>query len=988
MLQSFKGLSLLLTFLLASLITAGQQTFLRNYTVDDGLPSSETYHVIQDSKGYIWIATNQGVSRFDGKTFRNFDIQKGIPENTVFEIYEDDLKRLWFVNYPFQLSYFFNDTIYQYKYNELLRDLAGHGLVPIKKSFSVDADNNIFFSFINNDKSYKLSKTGELSVIDQIQQKEIALIIREIDHQLISAQSKNRSNQSIIKIILDGESRMYAVNTVSNKGFSYGHFTAEVTNNNEILYAQNEILAIINAGKITSHRLKERILWVSSTKDSSVWIGMEFSGVQKYNLDNFENGPIDEILNGKSVSSILVDREGGEWFTTLETGLFYRPNKAFTSYTPEDGLSGVNITAVDEFNNKIFVGTGNGFLNVIDNGIFTESFNFGKKVVKIISYPDKAVYIGTDAYLYKYENGNYITIWNNHRLISQPELKIKYLFSIKDLLLLNENEIYMGQMRSFTQLSNNNVIYDSYLDDSIAIRVESIAKINDDHFLLGTFTGLWQYSERKFTFLGNENKLLNQRITDILIIHNPDYQLLGTKGSGLIVKKGKQIYQITQNEGLTSNSITSLLRTNNEIWIATNDGLNMIPVKDLESKYPFIRVFKKEQGLISNEINEIKSVKNKLYIAANGGLTILDRSLYKPAPTPPPVYLEKISIDGQVYKASDEIILTHDQKFLKIYFSGIDFRDASNLKFRYRLVGIDDVWSTTDNSEVDYSFLPSGNYRFEVMGVNSEWHISPPTVLYIKVKPPFWETWWFFLLTFIFVIALIYLIVRISVQRVRKQHSLQNDIYKYRQEALIKQMDPHFVFNTLNSIQSFILRNDTLSSSQYLTKFSRLMRLILNNSQKKAVTLREEIEALSLYMELEAMRFTRKFIYSINVEPDVDTEIIKIPAFILQPFIENSIWHGIMNLDREGKISLDFKKMSNYFTIIIEDNGVGRKKAEEIKLKHISDKKSLGLSIVESRLELLWEAAGIPPKLEFTDLYDEAGEPNGTRIIFNLPILK
>ncbi|HLN53987.1 MAG TPA: histidine kinase [Lentimicrobium sp.] len=852
----------------------------------------------------------------------------------------------------------------------------------------VDKDDNVFFSFINNEKLYKLNAKGVLEVVYQINDKDLTLIIEAKGDQLLSAQTKYRKNASLIQIRNSASKFNIKVNTLSSKDFSYGFFTTDLTKEKLILYAQNEKLTIINPDKTyKTLQLSSRIIWVSEADDGFLWIGHEFSGVKKYNINKIESGPEEAFLVGKSISSVCIDKDGGEWFTTLESGLYYRPIKAITNYTEEDGLSGNNITTTEVYNGKLYIGTGNGFLNVLENGLMYEKMNFQKKVSSIKSYQQKKLFVSTDAFLYYLENGKFTRFLNNHKLLLDPKLITRYNFSIKDFLPVNEKEIFLGQMQSFTIINDGNVTYDSYLDDSIAFRIESIAKLSDSTFLLGTFSGLWKYSNNKFSYLGEKNRLLKQRITDILVIDKPNYKVLGTKGSGIIIMSGDSLYQITHEKGLTSNSITSLLLVDNELWIGTNNGLNVIKIVELKSPRPYIKIFKKEHGLVSDEINEIKSVNNKIYISANGGLTVFDRSLYKPSVSPPPVYIEKISVNDKLIKLANKIFLKYDENFIRIYFSGIDFRDAGNLKYKYRLYGINNYWSITLNSQVDYSFLPPGNYRFEVMAINSEWQNNEPVFINIVIGYPFWQTWWFLMIIFLLSILFIFLVVKYSAQRIRKRHQLQNDIYKYRQEALIKQMDPHFVFNTLNSIQSFIMRNDSVASSQYLTKFSRLMRLILNNSQKQAITLREEIESLNLYMEIESMRFTRKFSYSIAVETGIDTDLILIPAFIIQPFIENSIWHGIMGLEKEGNIYVEFHKHEDYLVVLIEDNGIGRKQAEAGKQTQISEKKSIGLSIVESRLALLCKTANIPKKLEFIDLTDEKNEPMGTRVLLNLPIV-
>jgi LytS/YehU family sensor histidine kinase len=225
------------------------------------------------------------------------------------------------------------------------------------------------------------------------------------------------------------------------------------------------------------------------------------------------------------------------------------------------------------------------------------------------------------------------------------------------------------------------------------------------------------------------------------------------------------------------------------------------------------------------------------------------------------------------------------------------------------------------------------------------------------------------------------------LRTIKKEHTLQSDLSWYRQQSLSRQMDPHFVFNTLNSIQSYIIKNDRLASSQYLSKFARLMRLILNNSQNHAVPLSDEIAALSLYMELESLRFQHKFEFNISTDVSVDAETCYIPAFLIQPFVENAIWHGIMGLKTTGTINVKFKKEAGQLLCVVEDNGVGRKKSLEMKGESELKKKSLGISLVKSRLNILNNYYGVNMYVNFTDLYNEDHSPAGTRVSISLPII-
>jgi ligand-binding sensor domain-containing protein len=984
---------LLTLFILTSFSLSGQQPALRHYSVDQGLPSSEVYHILQDSKGYIWLATNMGVSRFDGRNFKNYDIQDGLTENTVFEVYEDHKGRIWFVSFPFQLSYFQNDEIHPYRYNSLLEKISGHGLVPVKCSFGIDTKDNIFFSFLNDGKIYKIDGSGLLSIA-KIVKTAPSVVIEEIDNNILSAQTGVRSAKDFIINVNTRKNRSNVRLDMSDNKYSGGYYIIDETKNGDILFAQNELMSIIKSdGKFETYDFKDRVLWVSSEDEDNIWIGKEFSGVSKYNFRNLEYGPIESYLNGIAVTSVLIDKEKGVWFSTIGSGIFYLPSKAFLSYDLSDGLSGKNIKTVTTFKNRIYLGFEDSYLlDIIENSVVTtprELEKFKNKIKVLTTFKSKILWLGTEKYLHSFDGKKYIKIVNNHnQFISQDSKNLA--FSIKDIYPVSESQVMIAQMRSLAIVKNGKVVYDSYVDDKIALRIESIEKETDSSFLLGTFNGLWRLTGTKFEHLGNSVKLLGERITDIVSLPNNKGYILATKGSGLVVNINDSIYQINQANGLSSNSVTSLLINGDELWAATNNGLNLLSLRHLLNRYkPEIIVFKKEHGLISNEINQIKGYKQFIYIATTEGLTVFDRTKYHPSKFPPPIYIEGVRVLKRDTVVSKTYNLKYNQNFITISYGGINFRDAGNLHYKYRLIGLNQGWVTTKNLQVEYAFLPSGKYKFEVYAINSEGLISSlPAVVNLIIYPPFWKTWWFLSLMAIIAILLTLAYISYRTRQLRIKHLLQNDISKYKQQALIRQMDPHFVFNTLNSIQAFVMRNDSIASTVYLSKFSRLMRLILNNSQKQEVLLADEIDALNLYMELESMRFKEKFEYCIDCDPDLETELINIPAFIVQPLVENAIWHGILRLDKQGSIKVNFLKDGEHLICTVEDNGIGRIKSQSFKSEQEKMNRSIGISIVETRLNLLSSYYGLKLKINFEDLYSKNHEPSGTRVSLNLPIIK
>lgn len=989
----FRNLLLLLA-LIASSDLWGQHQVLRNYTVDDGLPSSEIYHVMQDSKGYIWMATNFGVSRFDGNTFRNMDMQDGLPENTIFEIYEDKTGRIWFISFPFQLSYFLNDSIHPYKYNGILEKIAGHGLVPTKKSFNVEVNDNIWFGFLSDDRIFNIDSDGNLTINEDVKDSPYSISISEINGQLFAAQGKERGTYKRILSLKSARGNRIAELGLSSSKYKGGYFLMLMSVTGDLYYAHNELLFIIKPdGSSKTFNLKDRILWLGAEKNGSIWIGKEFSGASRYSPSHFMDGPTDSLLDGISVSSVMIDNEGGAWFSSLGSGVYYLSSEAFISYTELDGLTGKNIKAVEVFKDKIFLGSEDNFkLDIIENGKVRSVSDFGHEFNKtrvLTAFDNKVLWIGTEAFLHSYDNRSYAKIINNHPKVINKLGQRKFVLSIKDIYPLSSDEVMLAQMQSLSIVRNGKVVYDSYLDDKISLRIEAIERESDSTFLLGTFNGLWRYNGSTFQFLGKDSELLRQRITDVKVCQNGKGYILGTKGFGLIIKYNGSLIQLTEADGLSSNSVTSLLLTNDELWAGTNSGLNVFSIEECAFGKPEIKIFRKEHGLVSNEINQIKGDSRYIYIATNRGLTILDKAKYKPLLNPPPVYIHGLSIMKRDTILVDNYNLNHDQNFITISYAGITFRDAGNLVYKYRLVGLSNKWIFTNDFQVVYAFLPHGKYRFEVYAINSEGlESTEPATLNFIIHPPFWKTWWFISLLLVLAILAIIGFIKYRTSQFKKQHVLQSDINRYRQQALIRQMDPHFVFNTLNSIQSFIIKNDNLASTQYLSKFSRLMRLILNNSQKQEVRLSDEIDALNLYMELESMRFKHKFEYSINVDHYIDADLCYIPAFIVQPFIENSIWHGIMNLDGPGLIKVNFMADGDQILCTIEDNGIGRVRSQEIKKDtRGSIKSSMGISIIEARLGLLSSFYGVRLEVIFSDILSVQNEVIGTRVNINLPII-
>ena len=334
--------------------------------------------------------------------------------------------------------------------------------------------------------------------------------------------------------------------------------------------------------------------------------------------------------------------------------------------------------------------------------------------------------------------------------------------------------------------------------------------------------------------------------------------------------------------------------------------------------------------------------------------------------------------------------LSYRHNNISFLFTAIEYNSPGKIVLEYILDGFDKSWQQSADRTAAYTNLPEGHYRLLVSATNSSGVKNSRMATYqFTIAAPWWRTWWFRAIVFIAVCLTLYVMANSWVRRIRKKEAQKTAVNKTMAELEMKtlrsRMNPHFIFNSLNSIQKFIWENKQDDASDYLSKFAKLMRLILDHSSHTAIPLADELDGLKLYMELEHRRCNGKFDYAIHVDENLNTDTIKVPPLILQPFVENAIWHGIGPLqNRTGILSVTIKKRDEKLFCEIYDNGIGRKKAAEIKAQSSISKSSVGIDITRQRLsQNSYQTAG-----NFTtkDLYT-GDEPQGTLVIIQLPVI-
>jgi len=993
-LRYFIKISHLLIFLILIATSYCQIINFKNYSTKDGLPSNEVYHVIQDTKGYMWFATDFGVSRFDGYNFTNYNSKDGLPDNTVLEIYEDYKGRIWFVSSSAKLSFYYNDSIFNYWNNTVFLNTIKDIPNIINKSFSVDEKDNVYLGIYRKG-HFKISKEGKI-------EKRFSKYPIDYDALIIE---KNKLYFNIPPNIIS-TNQQYIIR--ENNSFKVkidpeefpGRRLALLGLNKEVYYSYNSTLyCIYDSLHIIKHHFdKDNIILLNSDQSKNLWVGTYYGGIYCFKNGDVSAEPELHLLDGDAASNIVCDKEGGYWISSLKNGVYYFPSIKIKTYTTNDGLTGNILNFLTSDGKIIF---GNELLSPYLNIISCKELHAGQaqiKKVKPINDPnaltyaiffdnkDNALWIGTSKSFYKYKDGKYT---NFSTFYSLPDSLIHPFngFAMYEMVRDSSGNIWVGSNGGLLKI-NNNKIY-QYPSKEFFLRVYSLQEDVNNSFWLGCKNGLYKFIDGKYVYYGNKNPLLKNRITSIKKSKVNNSLWIATKGAGILIMKGDSVKQILQKDGLLSNHIKHLFIDKNIIWASSNSGLNKITIS-LQNNFSYtIEGFTQADGLASNEVNCVLSIDNLVYVATNDGLCVFNGKEITTNKTPPPVYITSLKIMNRDTSVLNSYSLPYNQNFIEIDFVGLTYRTAGDVMYKYRLTGIDDQWEYSKSTKVSYPFLPDGEYKFEVYAVNKDGICSnTPAVILFHISPPFWKTWWFICIVFLLVAGLIWLFIYIRIKAIKKQNALKSKLNKYMQQALRKQMNPHFIFNSLNSIQYYILKNDKLESNKYLAKFARLMRIILNNSQQQQISIQEELDALRLYIELESLRFKEKFEYSITVDEKLDTNQYKIPPLLIQPYVENAIWHGLMHKDGNGILSVDLCLNDSIITCTITDNGIGREKAAEIKKKKTKTYESHGTKITGDRLKLINTLNNTEMKINYFDLKDESGNAIGTKVEITIPLIK
>jgi ligand-binding sensor domain-containing protein len=962
-------------------VAFSQFLHLQNYNVKNGLPGSEIYTMIQDSSGYLWFAGDMGVSRFDGYHFQNYTTEDGLPNNSIIKIYQDHKGRIWFISLSSALSYYEHGHIYTLACNDTLEKLLGRGTRI--SSVYTDIGDTIWIGHLSAG-ILKIAPGWKPVNIEHIDLEKNGGYIFQPDHKGFVFGSYHNKSDSFLITVYSRKGKEYVAAFVIRDSLANRppiRICASRLTDNSYLFSLDNYIIHLNAQGIISVRKEDQCV-LSMLPDKNTLLIGTYGGVRMYSYQTGQRSII-RRLEHKSISAICRDHENGLWFSTDGQGVYYVPFRNIQYYTIENGLPESRITSVEQLNGKLLLGHLNATVSVLDKQNIS-SLRINKDIKKPFRINSMSSLLRNKNGLI-YGGANKIYRIDTDRLCAK---EITDVGAVKKMINSRDGNVWVLTHAGVTKCDASFKVIQKipFLRYADNLFEDSRGKL-----WICAINGLWVYNDSSgvLDYMGTEYKLLASRIVDIKETPGGSLWMAG-RGAGVIIKRGSQLINLTQKDGLAGNMCKSLYYDEHQtMWVGTNNGLSAITETSVKDSFS-IKSFFSKNGLLSNEVNQIVALDNKLWLIHNTGISVVHPNDLINNTTPPPVYITGINVNNDTLSGQSLYELKHDQNFLTLSYIGLSFKDPGNIEYKYKMEGIDSGWNYTTYTSVKYQALQPGTYRFIVYARNNDgyWNEKPAEVSF-KITPAWWQTWAFRFITAALIFGLILIIFILRLKAVKKRGyeklMIARRIEATELKALRAQMNPHFIFNVINSVQYFITNNDAPSSQKYLSRFGRLIRYVLDNSKPASIPLEQEVEALRLYLQLEALRFENQLEYHIITDPAIEIPGTYIPSMLIQPYVENAIWHGIMHKKGQGRIIILLQREGNNLKCIIEDNGIGRERSKELSAHKHTTHQSSGMSITRERLEIINHINNSNLTVKITDLKDENGLAAGTRVEITIP---
>jgi len=942
---------LFIIFIQTFALLKGQNSIypFKNYTADDGLPSNECHRILQDKKGYIWIATDRGLCRYDGYTFKRYGRSYGLTDVAVMNMQMDIDENIWMTTISKNIFKYNvkTDSIEPYKYGHLLEKYKKYSNSLI--DFYVDQDLTLYLNFWGLP-MIKIDPTGNLNInynktstnyIKAVKvENRILLNFVSLDSNFLPVSfAKIKKNGSKIISVghLEIDNKKLTDIRYNNKSLLTG-FAFSYKEKDAILLSFFDANYLFKNDKVIKYNF-EIIRSILPTPLGYIGLNASRQEASLYSTleDIVGNKSISKIMEGIDPAHVLLDRDGDVWIATLNHGIF-KINLHNVKLIESTKSKKVTCLIHDHEKNLIFIQDKKLIKRIDLSQNKTEILVQNQSELNrlLFDYNDKNLIIASEK-SYMFKNGEKYYLKHKFRDISEPTTAIKFAYQ--------DDKFYLVALRT-----SNLIIYKNKASLLLAppcylhpkkVRLNAAISYIDSSLILGTNDGLYQFKDNLFEKFEVCTDLLNIRINDIKKFG--DVYFLATMGNGLVIWDGlDHFYQITTRDGLVSDNLERLhIDEKGNIYTCTFNGLSIVTQKS--DKTYQIDNYTTSNGLPSNEVNEVTNIGDQIYAATSKGIAVI--SGQRPVASSHKPLIVHTKINGAAIALQPKT-LSHTENNINIEFHSLDYSLEGKILYRYKINNQE--WQTTSSTQLSLVDLAPGQYQIEIQSMNTDSKWSESTSINFIINKPFWQTWYFRIGILGVILFLVFKILKFYIHRLKERTTIQAEISNLQRSALQAQMNPHFIFNCLNSIQNFIMQNEKLEAMDYLNRFAHLIRQNLDASTSSTILLSDEIEMLRNYVALEQLRFGHKFDFSVQLDDHIDADHTFIPPLLIQPFVENAIIHGISDITYRGMVHVDIVKTPDLLQITIKDNGRGMSQEKQNK-----EHKSLAMSITSRRLDFI-----------------------------------
>lgn len=790
-----------------------------------------------------------------------------------------------------------------------------------------------------------------------------------------------------------------------------------------VLDARNRNIKRIDLNALTRNKsLKLDISNIIPFTDKEVMISTYTNGLYVYNYQDNTAMHISKFnkvnaLSENYIYDIYKDEQGTVWVATF-TGLnrFENNLAKFSTVSIYENGSMLSINSFLEMqDNNILVGTESGIkvFNVNDKSItdfktfFNSKENYFESLYVYNFYLDEedgCIWVGTrnnGLYIYDIKADEVVDVAEEYNISKLRHAVVRG--TVKDkhdnvwvatnlglccVNLKNKTHRFYTPQKNNKNAIPNHDIFDLLLDDETL------------YVTTGNGLAIYNYDSDDFSnyylpdSLTRNDVVKNNGFFDIVDGEDGRFYIGSYSNGMLAFSPDKRQFKTPKVMGYLGTMVYAIVPDDHgALWASTSKGIMKYDLTTKETMN-----YDVSDGLQGSEFSPnafMKSTDGFVFFGGFGGFNYFKPDEIQLETQEPKVVITKVlTSDGKKYRYlthGDTIHMSYKYNSFEIEFATMNLLRRNMVKYAYMLDNYDREWSyyKSNHRYVDYNKMRPGTYVFKIKAANevNVW-TEEPVELTIIIHPAWYQRTWFKISVILLLSFIAFVVVKernkiVNHKREQKRiiNELETQMLQLKQKTLQLQMNPHVIFNTLNSIQQYILNNDTANAVSYLSSFSKLMRRILNNSNERYITLSDEIEAVSLYLQLESMRLGNRFNYKIDVDSEIDANNIEIAPLIVQPFVENAIIHGLVPKKENCYLSIRFSKISgDKLLCVIEDNGVGRKHSEMMKQERGSSHKSYGMSITKRRLETLTKISNDEFSVEIVDLYDDNGNAAGTRV--------